>query len=89
MTFEFNDYGMTHATACKILSQMSEAEKQGTKFKSAIKRYQSGARRVRYCLVLDGLKIRNAKEWKAYKTPAGFTAGKVDQLRQMLAAAGQ
>lgn len=89
MKFEFNDYEMTHATASKILSEMSESEKQCTQFKSAIKRYQSGVRRVRYCLVLDGLKIRNAKEWKAYKTPAGFTAGKVGQLREMLAAHGQ
>ena len=51
-----------------------------------LKTYESGVRRLLYCLVMDGVKIRNAKEWKAYNTPSGFTAGQVHYLKRLLEA---
>ncbi len=84
MKFEFDDYQMTRATLKKIIARMTDSQMERSKLKSALKTYESGVRRLRYCLVMDGVKIRNAKEWKAYNTPSGFTAGQVHYLKRLI-----
>lgn len=79
-----SDYKMTRATALKILRSLPKEHRELCVFHQAIIRFKSG-RRLRYCLVFDGMTFRSSKEWAAFQTPSGFTRASLRRLHQLTA----
>jgi hypothetical protein len=79
------DFQMTRQTAERILRfEVSPEERESSVvLRKALVKFKSGTRE-RFCLLYDGHKIRSAKEWKAFRSPQGFTAWQLDKLRNLM-----
>ena len=76
------DYKMTRKTADHILLGMSKEERALCVFYKAAVKFKKGTRE-RFCLFFDGHKIRNAREWRAFQTPEGFTSASLAKLHAL------
>ena len=77
-----NDFKMTRKTADRIIVEMSVAQREVMVWRKANVKFKSSTRE-RFCLLLDGVKIRNSSEWEAYKTPQGFTRALLSKLDEL------
>ena len=79
-----HDFKMTRQTAERILRfEVSPEERESIVLRKALVRFKSGTRE-RFCMLYDGHKIRSAKEWKAFRSPQGFTNWQLDKLRSLM-----
>ena len=76
------DYKMTRKTADRILLDMGKEERALCVFYKATVNFKGG-KRERFCLFFEGHKIRNAREWKAFQTPQGFTRASLAKLHRL------
>ena len=68
-----NDFKMTRKTAERILRELGPEGRKAATLKKAMVRFSNGARRERFSMTINGIKITSAADWSAYNTAAGFT----------------
>ena len=72
-----NDFKMTRKTADRIIVEMSVAQREVMVWRKANVKFKSSTRE-RFCLLLDGVKIRNSSEWEE-----GFTRALLSKLDEL------